>query len=194
KGRQAWFDLHSVIGVLIFLLLLVPVLTGVIMGFEKVTTPLMYKITSSKPATQPDTKIDVPAGAQMISADSAYHVAQQAIPGAKPFDIFAFGAGQAYYIRCRFPEDLTPGGRSTVIINSYTGKVMYAQGSRTAPAGTRLQILTRAIHTGDVFGIPTKFLGLVVCLALALQIFSGLKMWWMRKYGKRQKASISKPA
>ncbi|HVS94272.1 MAG TPA: PepSY-associated TM helix domain-containing protein [Mucilaginibacter sp.] len=194
KGRQAWFDLHSMIGVLIFLFLLVPALTGVIMGFGKVTTPLMYTITSSKPTMQPDTKIDVPAGVQMISADSAYHIAQNAIPGAKPFDIFAFGAGQAYYIRCRFPEDLTPGGRSTVIVNSYTGQVMYAQGSRTAPAGTRLQILTRAIHTGDVFGIPTKFLGLVVCLALTLQIFSGLKMWWMRKYSKRQKGSASEPA
>ncbi|MBS1524601.1 MAG: PepSY domain-containing protein [Bacteroidetes bacterium] len=184
KGRQAWFDLHSMIGVMVFLFLLVPVLTGVAMGFGSVTTPLMYKITSSKPNEQPDTKIDIPAGVKVISADSAYHIAQSAIPGAKPFDIFIFGAGQAYYVRCRFPEDLTPGGRSTVIINSYTGKVIYAQGSRTAPAGTRLQILTRAIHTGDVFGMASKLLGLVVCLALALQIFSGLKMWWTRKYGK----------
>lgn len=187
KGRQAWFDFHSMIGVFLFLLVLVPTLTGVIMGFGNITTPLMYKLTSSKPNEQPDTKIDIPANGQMIPADSAYHIAQRAIPGAAPFDIFAFGAGQAYYIRSRFPEDLTPGGRSTVIINSYTGKVMYAQGSRTAPAGTRLQILTRAIHTGDIFGIPSKFLGLAVCLALALQIFSGLKMWYLRKFGGRRK-------
>lgn len=186
KGRQSWFDLHSMVGAFIFLLVLVPAFTGVIMGFESVTAPLMYKITSSKPSQQPDTKIEVPAGAKMITADSAYHIARRAIPGAKPFDIFSFGADQAYYIRCRFPEDLTPGGRSTVIVNSYTGKVMYAQGSRTAPAGTRLQILTRAIHTGDVFGIPSKFLGLIVCLALFVQIFSGLKMWWIRKVSSRK--------
>jgi uncharacterized iron-regulated membrane protein len=184
KGRQAWFDLHSMIGVFVFLFILVPTLTGVIMGFGKITTPLMYKITSSKPSQQPDTKIDIPAGGQMISADSAYHIAQQAIPGAAPFDIFSFGSGQAYYIRCHFPEDLTPGGRSTVIINSYTGNIMFVQGSRTAPAGTRLQILTRAIHTGDIFGLPSKFFGLLVCLALIAQITSGLRMWWLRKFKK----------
>ncbi|MBS1530978.1 MAG: PepSY domain-containing protein [Bacteroidetes bacterium] len=191
KGRQRWFDLHSMIGVFVFLFILVPTLTGVIMGFGKVTTPLMYKITSSQPAIQPDTKIDILPGGEMISADSACHIAQRAIPGATPFDIFMFGKDQAYYIRSRFPEDLTPGGRSTVIINSYTGKVMYAVGSRTAPGGTRLINLTRAIHTGDIFGIPSKLIGLVVCLALALQIFSGLKMWYMRRFGSRRKVKES---
>ena len=154
------------------------------MGFEKISTPLLYKMTSSRPNMQPDTKIDVPATGTMISPDIAYQIAKQAIPGAEPFNIFVPGSGQAYYIRCRFPEDLTPGGRSTVIINSYTGKILFAEGSRTAPAGTRLKILTRAIHTGDIFGMFSKFVGLLVCLALTLQIFSGLKMWWMRKVKK----------
>ncbi|HVV54751.1 MAG TPA: PepSY-associated TM helix domain-containing protein, partial [Mucilaginibacter sp.] len=34
KGRQSWFDLHSMVGAFIFLLVLVPAFTGVIMGFE----------------------------------------------------------------------------------------------------------------------------------------------------------------
>jgi len=76
-----------------------------------------------------------------------------------------------------------------VIINSYTGNIMFVQGSRTAPAGTRLQILTRAIHTGDIFGLPSKFFGLLVCLALIAQITSGLRMWWLRKF---KKSSIQK--
>ncbi|HZX59162.1 MAG TPA: PepSY-associated TM helix domain-containing protein, partial [Mucilaginibacter sp.] len=57
KGRQAWFDFHSMIGVFAFLFIMVPTVTGVIMGFENTTTPLLHKITRSKPSERPDFKI-----------------------------------------------------------------------------------------------------------------------------------------
>ncbi|MFB9841535.1 PepSY-associated TM helix domain-containing protein [Mucilaginibacter ginsenosidivorans] len=184
NSRQFWFDLHSMTGAFVFIFLLVPVVTGVIIGFEHQTVPLMYKLTSSRPTPMPDIKIISQPGKKQITPDSALQAARNALPGVTPFNINVAGPADAYFIRCRYPEDLTPGGRSMVIIDPYTAKVLYAEGSRTAPAGTRLKVATRAIHTGDIFGIPSKFFGLLVCLVLVVQIVSGLKMWLGRKLKK----------
>jgi uncharacterized iron-regulated membrane protein len=60
-------------------------------------------------------------------------------------------------------------------------KVLHAQGSRTAPAGARMVIANRAIHTGDVFGIPSKTIMSRASLMYVVQVVSGLLMWWKRK-------------
>ena len=184
KGRQAWFDFHSMVGVLAFLFILAPTITGVIIGFENTTTPLLYKITGSKPAARPDFKITPDTSKKQLLPDSALRIAANALPGVTPFNINVPGPSDAYMIRCRYREDRTPGGRSMVFIDPYSGKVLFAEGSRTAPAGTRLRTMNRAIHTGDIFGLPSKFLGLFVCIALIAQITSGLRMWWLRKFKK----------
>jgi uncharacterized iron-regulated membrane protein len=184
KSRQFWFDFHSMIGVVAFLFILVPTVTGVVIGFENTTGPLLYKITGSKPSERPDFKITAEITKKQILPDSALRITMNALPGVTPFNINVPGPTDAYMIRCRYPEDLTPGGRSMVILDPYSGKVLFAEGSRTAPAGTRLKNLNRAIHTGDIFGLSSKFFGLLVCLALIAQITSGLRMWWLRKFKK----------
>jgi uncharacterized iron-regulated membrane protein len=184
KKRQFWFDLHSMTGILAMIFILISVTTGVIIGFENTTTPLLYKITGSKPSERPDFKIIADTAKKQIPPDSALRIAMSTLPGAIPFNLNVPGPTDAYVIRCRYPEDRTPGGRSMVFIDPYSGKALFAEGSRTAPVGTRLKTLNRAIHTGDIFGLPSKFLGLLVCLALIAQIISGLRMWWLRKFKK----------
>jgi len=62
----------------------------------------------------------------------------------------------SHNVRMRFPEDRTPGGRSWVSIDQYSGKVLVAQNSRTAPLAVRASLMNREIHTGDVFGTPSR--------------------------------------
>jgi len=84
-------------------------------------------------------------------------------------------------VRARFPEDLTPGGRSRVLIDSYTGAVMAADSSRPAPGGRRVETLNRAIHTGDVFGIPSKIVMSITSLMAPVQLLTGVMLWVRRK-------------
>ncbi len=125
-------------------------------------------------------RITPPAGARPIGPDRAMEIARAALPGATPFLISVPGPSGVYAIRARYPEDLTPGGRSFVTVDPYSGKVLFAEGSRTAPAGTRVVVLNRAIHTGDVFGIPGKIVAALASLVLVLQMVSGAAMWWKR--------------
>jgi uncharacterized iron-regulated membrane protein len=107
-------------------------------------------------------------------------IARNALPGTQPFQINVPGPKGAYQIRSRYPEDLTPGGRSRVIVDQYSSQVLFAEGSRTAPAGARIVIQNRAIHTGDIFGIPSKTVMSLACLMAVVQVISGLAMWWNR--------------
>jgi len=180
-ARRSWFDVHNTIGVISLVVLLALCSTGIAIGFERTSTKLFYKMTSSQPAPRLNLHIPIPAaGAVQIGPDSAFAIARAALPGAAPFETDMPARDEAYMVRARYPEDLTPGGRSQVVIDSYTGRVLFAQGSRTAPAGTRMVNANRAIHTGDIGGIPGKILVSLASVGLVFQVITGLLMWIRR--------------
>lgn len=187
-GRRFWFDLHNAIGIFSLAFLLLLTLTGVMIGFEETTVPLGYRLTGSQASKVPGPPPAPQAGARPITPDQAMEIARTAIPGTFPFQINVPGPKGAYQIRSRFPEDLTPGGRSRVVVDQYSGAVLFAEGSRTAPAGARIVIANRAIHTGDIFGIPSKFLMSLASLMAAVQVVTGVIMWWKRTRARQRAA------
>lgn len=178
SARRVWFDLHAVVGIFSFVFLLLLTVTGILIGFEEKSVPLFYKMTGSTPSRHPRVNVTPPVGAKPIGPDRAMEIARAALPGAAPFEIGIPGPKGAYQIRARYPEDRTPGGRSFLAVDQYSGAVLFAGGSRTAPAGARIAIANRALHTGDILGIPSKAVMSLACLIAALQVVSGVTMWW----------------
>ena len=182
--RRRWLDVHRSTGITVFAFLLLAGVTGIAIGFGTVAEPAYYRLTGSTPSPRPP-HVVTPSPAGPISPDRVMDLARAAIPGATPFQIAIPKPDGTYQVRMRFPEDLTPGGRSRVEIDQYTGAIVFAEGSRTAPAGTRAVILTRAIHTGDVFGMASR---VAMSLASALTVvmaLSGLLTWWARRRPQR---------
>lgn len=185
--RRFNFDLHHAVGFYSSLFLLVLSLTGVIVAFDEYTVPLLYSMTHSEEADI-DTDSTPVESAKPISADQALSVGLRTIPGTTLVSLMPpKGAEGSWRVGLHFPEDRTPGGRSQVYVDQYSGKVLAVQNSRTAPAGTRLVNLNRALHTGDVGGLPTKVLACLMSLAVVVQAFTGVVMWWKRRApAKRQ--------
>jgi uncharacterized iron-regulated membrane protein len=173
-------DVHHVSGIFSFAFLLILSLTGIMIGFERTFVPMFYSMTGSQPSPRPEIP-SPPPGAKPIPLDQAMDVARAAIPGATPFQINVPPPQGAYQILSRFPEDRTPGGRSRVVVDQYTGRVLFAEGSRTAPAGSRIIIANRALHTGDMFGIPSKIIVSLASLLVVVQWISGLWIWLKRR-------------
>jgi uncharacterized iron-regulated membrane protein len=178
-GRRRWFDVHNAVGIACWILILLLSVTGSVIGFENATTPLFYRVTGSKPIAPPAAVTPVP-GARLITPDAALAVARAAMPGAAPIAVSVAGPKTAYRVALRYPEDRTPGGRTRVFVDPYTGAVLQAESSRTTAAGARLVNANRAIHTGDLFGIPTKILMSLGSLAVVGQAISGAAMWLKR--------------
>jgi uncharacterized iron-regulated membrane protein len=180
--RRTLFDLHNTVGIFSLVFLLILAATGAVMGFDEKTTPFFFKLTGSPPPSRPPRNSDPhPVDAKPITPDEAIDVARTALPGATPFAIAVPGPNGVYFIRSRYPEDLTPGGRSQIVVDQYSGKVLFALGSRTAPAAVRMVIATRAIHTGDIFGMPSKIVLSLASLMAVMQLVSGVVMWRKRR-------------
>lgn len=180
RGWRYWFDLHNAVGVYAFIVLLALSCTGIVIGFESVTTPLLYRMTRSQPVRGPLTVTPTP-GSRVITPDEALTIARRALPGAAPVGINAPGPKAPYRVALRYPEDLTPGGRSRAFVDPYGGAVLQVESSRTTAAGTRLIILNRAVHTGDLLGLPTKIVASVASFAAVAQVITGLVLWWKRR-------------
>lgn len=188
RARRLWFDIHNTVGIFTFVFLLALGVTGVVIGFDDDFVPLIYKTTRSAPlvmyARLPPMKA-TPSGPS-IGPDRAVAIATAALPGATPVSVNVPPPTGVYTIAARYPEDSTPGGRSRVLVDQYSGAVLMAEGSRTAPAGSRLITLNRAIHTGDVFGIPSKAVMSMASLAVVVQLASGLLLWWRKRSRGRE--------
>ena len=69
-----------------------------------------------------------------------------------------------------------------MFIDQYTGQVLWSRTAREAPTGWRyVKEWNREIHTGDIFGIPTRILASIASLMLVLQLATGVVMWWKRR-------------
>jgi len=178
--RRRWLDVHASTGIFVFAFLLLLGATGIVIGFDDVTEPMWYRMTGSAPSTTGAHVVTLQPAAQ-VTPDRALEIARAAVPGATPFLITVPKPDGTYSVRMRFPEDRTPGGRSRAEIDQYTGEVVFAEGSRTAPAGARIVNLNRAIHTGDIYGLPTKVLMSLASALTVVMATSGLLTWWQRR-------------
>ena len=185
SGFRFWFDLHNTVGILSLVFLFVLTMTGIVIGFEEQTSALFYQLTGSQPSlvyNRQTFKSEPPTSdAEPISPDQAVTIAKNALPGATPFNFSVPGPADAYVMRASFPEDLTGGGRSQVVIDQYSGQVLAAESSRTPPAGSGLVTTNRALHTGDIFGLPSKAIMSLASLMLVAQAITGVLMWWRRR-------------
>jgi uncharacterized iron-regulated membrane protein len=60
--------------------------------------------------------------------------------------------------------------------------VLSVLSTRDAPTGAYLWNIRRSIHTGDIYGWPTRILMCLASLALVVQTITGAIMWlgWPR--------------
>lgn len=114
------------------------------------------------------------------SVEGMLLTAHQALPGAEvPRLLYPDHSGQPVFLYMRFPEDRTPAGRSFVTIDPHTGAVLSVGSSRNAPLlKTAFIQWTREIHTGTLFGLPSRILAVVFALCLAVLSITGPFLWW----------------
>jgi len=191
-GRRASrfnFDLHNVLGLYSSIFLFLFGLTGVVIHFENQTARLINRLTGST-EPQPVKAAAQAAGAQPLGPDALLAVAIQTVPGAQVTFIQGLGnVRNPVRVIMKYPEDGTPAGRTIIYIDPVTGNVLSSQPSRTASWGFRVvKLWNREIHTGDIYGWPTRILACLMSLALPVLAVTGPLIWWgrqRRKWGAR---------
>lgn len=173
-------DMHQVLGLYTSAFLMVFAFTALVIHWDDEAPRWINRLTGSTdeprfPQFSPLSP-DLPAP----DFDAIVATAQRAEPNASvtviPMD------SNPVRIVMKHPEDHTPVGRTTVLVDAYTRTIVAIVDSGTASPGYRLvKLWNREVHTGDIGGLPTRILACAMSLSLPVLSVTGPLIWWNRR-------------
>jgi uncharacterized iron-regulated membrane protein len=180
-SRKLWFNLHNAIGILSVLPLAILATTGAVLGFNDQLAPIIYRITDSHPIQSSRSTVrEAAAGATSITPDDAVAIARACVPGTLPYRVQMPEYGGTYQIALLNAQDKTTGDRNLVVLDHQGGVVALIR-STDLSRGERILAMNEAIHTGGVFGMPSRIMVWLASITAMVQASSGLIMWLYRK-------------
>ena len=185
RFRRVNHDVHNVLGFYLSIFLAILALSGVALALQD-------EIDSERRVRSP-----VPtAGAPTIPLEQALAIADRTIPGARTTWVEVPQPNRAVYrVMKKFPEDPNQTGRSRVYVHSETGGIVWRRSTREESLPARIFGWRYPLHVGSVFGTPTRILAFLASVFLAVQVVSGLLIWWKPTRGAAREATVSrKPA
>jgi len=181
SGRSLWVDLHNTIGIIALAPLALIVGTGVLLGFENELAPAVERIIASRPSAvtrfrQASAQMSAPA----ITPDQAVAIARRVMPDAVPYRLQMPKYGGSYRVALLDPRRSIAADHNVVVLDS-SGNVLSKIQSSDLSEGDRLFAANEEIHTGSIWGLPTRVAACFTSLAAVVQVSSGWLMWLYRK-------------
>ncbi len=179
--RGFWFDLHNVFGILFLLPFMILAGTGVVMGFEDEITFLLDKQAGSGSVQSQTTARSEPApGAIQITPDQAVAIASARLSGGVPYRVQMPKYGGTYVVALTFPDGRIARERNSISIDPWNGKIISTALSADLTHRERFMAISESIHTGTIFGTPSRVIVAMVSILLPVQAISGLIIWLRR--------------
>lgn len=186
--RRVMFDLHNTIGGVAWLFLGTFALTGAVVHWEGATSTWLGSLGHTQPIAPPPREAPTCTSGAALPIAQLISIAQAQVPGARITTIVEQNGTQAPVRTIfKFPEDHTPAGRTQVYLAPCSGQVLLVRNARAAPFSFRYTAMwNRMIHTGDIYGWPTRILAALMSLALPMLAITGPLIWWFRRKGRLQ--------
>ena len=179
SGFRISFDLHHIIGIYFAAFLILAAVTGVLIGFDFAQS-MFYRVTHSAPIPQRPAASMVIPGVPPINVDHVIEAARAAMPEAVTSIVnFPNTPRGVYRVILREPTDPWSAVRGIASIDQYTGKLLTFTDLYASP-GYRAIRFNRALHTGDIFGMPSRIIVSLSSLALVVMVITGLIIWWRK--------------
>lgn len=177
RGRRWYRDLHGVLGIYSSVVIVVLTTSGLLLAWEQ---PL-YWLAHARPEREPPLPRSHERTASdplTLGVDDWIATSLRAAPG-RPIAKLSLPATE----RSAVSVQLGPRGgpeRTTVWLDRWNAHVLRIDDSRTGPRAVRAHVFARAMHTGDVAGVPTALVALLGCLSLAALAITSLASWLLR--------------
>ena len=188
RSHNVVFDLHQMLGLWSSVCVLFFALTGIAIEFEDQVSRWAFAVSHMQPTPWPTPKPPA-AGVAPLPPDELLAKAVSIAPGAQPIVVdFGDSPNDPVLVIMKFPEDHL--GRTHVILDRYTGDVLRFDNTRTMPRALKYaNMWNQEIHTGDIFGWPTRILASIFSLAVAALAVTGPWIWWNRNRPERSRAA-----
>lgn len=183
-------DLHIVLGFYAALFLFVFAFTGLAWSFEWFNKSI-FALTNSEMQGPEPPQSAVGTGSR-LTFDAAYAVARQQVPGAT---FYAISLPQeptdAVRVLTTGPNAAYEGAPDELYLDQHTGQVLGRLAFQDRNLGQRVRRTFKPVHTGAIFGLPSKILALVVCLLGVTFPVTGVIMWLNRLKKEKRRAVMA---
>jgi len=181
-GAGFWLDLHSAVGIFSLLPLLILAATGTVIGFEDQVASLLDNLAGSGSVhtSQSYTRPEVKPGAIQITPDQAVAIASAQLPGALPYRVQMPRYGGIYIVALTFSDNRIAGGHNSISIDPGNGKIISSNLSADLSKRERFRAVNEAMHSGKVFGMPSRIIVALASIFVPVQAVSGLMIWLRR--------------
>ncbi|WP_289660191.1 PepSY-associated TM helix domain-containing protein [Flavobacterium panacagri] len=186
--RVNW-DFHSTFGFYTFLVLLIISLTGLTWSYDWFESGiyLLADGTTKKPSAKVEnpTKIDLDGDKTFFyqnifsKTDSIYKY-----KGDTQIRIPSDTINSIMVIKMNLEKEI-PNIASLAYFDKYTGEIVQTKPFESFSNGDKVRRLIYPIHTGSIYGYPTKILAFLVCVFAVTLPITGLLIWLGRKKKKK---------
>ena len=188
-SARRWFDLHNAVGFYSAIFLFLFAFTGIVIEWDDGAEKLLERFSTPAPTVAIAKPVEVAPGTPLAPPDTLAQAALSAVPGAKMTWMQMIPDGRPVRVVLHYPEDHTPMGRSRVMLDPHTAAVLSVVNTRKAAFSYKyVAVWNRQIHTGDIYGWPTRILAAIFSLALPLMAFTGPLLWWK---GRRKPVKVA---
>jgi uncharacterized iron-regulated membrane protein len=194
KWNASWkrinHDLHLVFGFYSAIFLFIFAFTGLAWSFEWFNNGI-YKVTGSpiKPPAPP--KSTYVADSKKISFDKALTVAQTVYPAAEFYNIsLPKDSTDAVNVTTLGHDAAHESATDVVYIDQYSATVLGKMTFGDRSLGAQVRSTFKPVHTGSIWGTPSKIIAFIVCLLGTTFPVTGTIMWYNRTRKKKNKEAV----
>lgn len=196
KSDAGWkrlnHDLHIVLGFYSAIILFIFAFTGLAWSFEWFNKGI-YQVTNSPLTPPPPPKSIYTTDAKTISLDKALATAQTVYPATISYNIsLPKDSTSAITVSSLSQNAVHESATDAVYIDQYNGAVLGTMAYSERSVGSRVRSTFKPVHTGSIWGMPSKIVAFIVCVFGCSFPVTGVIMW-LNRTGKKKKGAIFGP-
>lgn len=191
SGKRLNWDLHAVSGFYLCFFLLLITLTGLVWSYDWVEN-LIFQIADGHPQKEIKVKNHTKV---KVAEDRIFEKIKYEMDSIYPYTgSLAFtlpSKGSLAVTLQKESDEEVIRMPDVAFFDSKTGAIIKKQPFVSLSTGTKIRKMILPVHTGSIFGWPTKILALIVALFTASLPITGTIIWWNERK-KKNKKKISK--
>ena len=194
KWNAGWkrinHDMHLVFGFYSAIFLFIFAFTGLAWSFEWFNNGI-YKITNSPLKNPPPPKSVFVADAQSISFDEALATAKTMYTDVEFYSVtLPKDSAEAVSVSVLSKRAVHESATDALYIDQYSGKVLGRLLFKDKSPGARVRSTFKPVHTGSIWGTPSKIIAFLVCLFGVSFPITGTIMWVNRTKKKKKTTAM----
>lgn len=182
-------DMHIVLGFYVSIFLFVSVFTGLTWSFEWFNKGLFAALGASPKPMEAPASVPAQETVNNVSYEAALAQVKQQVPDAQYYAVAMPKDKEASIQVTLLPAGaLNEAATTSYYLDQFSGQVLKSQTFSERNLGQKVRGLIKPLHTGSVFGLPSKIFALLLALLGATFPTTGTILWINRTMKKKKAA------